>query len=114
MYAAQTMRNKWYANILGEDMVGEESDEEQDSLKVSQGQWVQHWKKDEWLFLTRAAMFQSFLWLSNCDVWYCLGFVFWGLSFVIVGTERIEYCMMIIIIIIIIIIIKGKGKGLGL
>ena len=32
MYAAQGMRNKWYS-FLGEDMM-EESDEDQDSLKV--------------------------------------------------------------------------------
>ena len=38
MYAAQTMRNKWYQNFLGADMMGEESDEEQDSLKVTP--WV--------------------------------------------------------------------------
>ena len=34
MYAAQTMRNKWYNNFFGEDMMGEESDDEQDALKV--------------------------------------------------------------------------------
>jgi hypothetical protein len=34
MYAAQGMRNKWYAQLgLGEDVMGQETDEEQDSLK---------------------------------------------------------------------------------
>lgn len=32
MYTAQTMRNKWYGNILGEGIM-QESDEEQDTLK---------------------------------------------------------------------------------
>jgi len=33
MYAAQSMRNKW-TSMLGSDFGGEDSDEDQDSLKV--------------------------------------------------------------------------------
>jgi hypothetical protein len=33
MYAAQGMRSKWYS-VLGDDFMPEETDEDQDSLKV--------------------------------------------------------------------------------
>lgn len=34
MYAAQTMRSKWYNSLLGDDFM-DESDEDQDSMKVT-------------------------------------------------------------------------------
>ena len=54
MYAAQGMRNKWYG-MLGADFI-EESDEDQDSLKVKtqEAKTVTHIKIKEWFMIKEA------------------------------------------------------------